>query len=103
MDHADASTRVAYPTQVWSWSRARREVELAKCVVRCHTCHVTKSRIAGDLSLKGIRNGNAKLTVEQVREIRASPQSTRILADAFDMSHAQIWRIRTRKKWTWLE
>lgn len=24
---------------VWSWSQARREAELAKCVVRCGACH----------------------------------------------------------------
>src|ERR1019366_1029928 len=35
--HVDPSTKAGHT--VWSWTSARREAELAKCVASCHTCH----------------------------------------------------------------
>lgn len=35
-------------TSIWSWSQERRDVELAKCVVRCRDCHQRKT-IAVDI------------------------------------------------------
>lgn len=37
LDHCDPAQKVHH--QVWSWSEARRETELAKCEVRCGSCH----------------------------------------------------------------
>lgn len=44
VDHIDPATKVSH--RVWSWSRKRREAELAKCQVLCHECHTAKSAIA---------------------------------------------------------
>lgn len=41
LDHVDPSIKVAH--KVWSWTQARRDVELAKCVVRCRPCHQAKT------------------------------------------------------------
>lgn len=46
LDHVDCRTKVHHA--VWSWRRERREAELAKCVARCHDCHVAKTVRAGD-------------------------------------------------------
>lgn len=47
----------------------------------------------------GERNGRAKLTEEEVAEIRRRPGSIRSLAREFGVSDAQISRIRTGKAW----
>lgn len=36
-DHVDRSQKVSH--RVWTWAPAKREEELAKCVVRCRACH----------------------------------------------------------------
>jgi len=41
VDHIDSSTKVSH--NVWSWSKERREAELAKCQVFCHKHHVQKT------------------------------------------------------------
>lgn len=41
VDHTDRTKKVAH--NVWSWSPARREAELAKCQILCHPCHVEKT------------------------------------------------------------
>src|SRR3989304_4013967 len=35
--HRDQSEKISH--KVWSWSKARREAELAKCDVKCARCH----------------------------------------------------------------
>ena len=37
LHHPNKADKVSH--RVWSWSRARREAELAKCVVLCGWCH----------------------------------------------------------------
>lgn len=41
LDHVDPTQKVTH--RVWGWSRVRREIELAKCVARCHGCHQAKT------------------------------------------------------------
>jgi hypothetical protein len=41
VDHIDPSTKVDH--NVWSWAQKRRENELAKCQVLCHSCHKSKT------------------------------------------------------------
>lgn len=41
LDHIDPETKVTH--SVWSWSKERREVELAKCQVLCENCHKKKT------------------------------------------------------------
>lgn len=43
-DHIDRATKPGPDAhKVWSWSKARMDVELAKCQVLCHDCHLTKT------------------------------------------------------------
>jgi hypothetical protein len=37
VDHVDKKQKVTH--KIWLWSKERREKELAKCVVRCDSCH----------------------------------------------------------------
>jgi hypothetical protein len=37
LHHIDPETKVA--NSVWSWTQERRDAELAKCEVRCESCH----------------------------------------------------------------
>ncbi len=41
VDHVDPAEKVT--NSVWSWSASRREIELAKCQVLCHACHLAKT------------------------------------------------------------
>ncbi len=41
VDHIDPKTKVSH--KVWSWSKPRREAELAKCQVLCRDCHRLKT------------------------------------------------------------
>jgi hypothetical protein len=41
VDHIDPKEKVDH--KVWSWSKERREAELAKCQVLCGTCHDKKT------------------------------------------------------------
>jgi hypothetical protein len=40
VDHIDQALKVTH--NVWSWRKDRRDVELAKCRVLCHDCHVKR-------------------------------------------------------------
>lgn len=53
LDHIDRQVKVSH--NIWSWSRERREAEIAKCQVLCHDCHreKTNGQIHEWLSLKG--------------------------------------------------
>lgn len=41
IDHVDRAEKVDH--RVWSWAKARRDVELAKCQVLCHEHHLEKT------------------------------------------------------------
>lgn len=42
LDHIDPDQKLHHV--VWSWSKERRDAELAKCQVLCHLCHKEKTR-----------------------------------------------------------
>jgi 5-methylcytosine-specific restriction endonuclease McrA len=49
LDHIDPSTKQHKKHHnVWSWSPARRDAEIAKCQVLCHECHVAKTQENGE-------------------------------------------------------
>lgn len=48
---------------------------------------------------RGEHAGNARLTVAQVREILASDEPNRVLAERFGVHHAAIWQVRACKTW----
>lgn len=66
LDHEDPKQKVSH--RIWSWSAARRAVELAKCVARCRPCHLEKSK--GE-KVSGEQHGRALLTTLQVRDVRS--------------------------------
>lgn len=69
VDHVDAKAKVSH--RVWSWTLLKRQAELLKCVVRCATCHATKTKAAKEYKVScGERNGSSKLTEDLVRELR---------------------------------
>ena len=47
----------------------------------------------------GAHNGRAKLTLEQARAIKADKRGKRTIAKQFDVSPAQVQRIRLGKQW----
>lgn len=77
-----------------------------KCCNPKHLFAGTRAINAQDMSIKmrstwGVRSGTAKLTEQQVREIRALidqvPQTE--IASRFGVSQIQISRIKTGKRW----
>src|SRR5665213_974333 len=42
LDHIDPAKKVSH--SIWSWSEEHRAIELAKCQVLCHDCHVKKTK-----------------------------------------------------------
>lgn len=40
LDHRDSSSKVSH--KIWSWSKTRREAEIAKCQVLCRACHAAR-------------------------------------------------------------
>ena len=89
LDHADPAIKVTHA--VWSWSAERRETELVKCRPMCHECHLRKSATERP---KGERHWAAKLTADQVAEIRRSTLSRRSLAEQYNVSPETIKSIR---------
>ena len=55
--------------------------------------------IENSLSSSGERNGRAKLTYEQVEEIKKSSLSQRKLANIYNVCQTSIGRIKTGKGW----
>lgn len=40
-DHIDPKTKSCH--KIWTWSKARRDIELAKCQLLCERCHIQKT------------------------------------------------------------
>jgi hypothetical protein len=97
VDHHDSATKVTH--RVWTWAEARRLAELAKCVVRCISCHMAKTAANGEQSHPGEYNGAAKLTEADVLAIRASPLGARPLGRQYGVDPHNIRLIRQRRIW----
>lgn len=41
LDHIDPNKKVSH--RIWSWSKKRRDEEIAKCQVLCRSCHTHKT------------------------------------------------------------
>ena len=42
--HVNPETKIDH--RIWTWSQARRDLELSKCIVLCSTCHgITRRKI----------------------------------------------------------
>jgi hypothetical protein len=99
VDHVDASMKVSH--RIWSWSATRREVELAKCVVRCKACHIAKTMRNQEFTTHqvGEMNGHAKLTAADIPVIRASQLTTTALARQYNVNSGTISLIRRHLTW----
>jgi len=97
VDHVDASTKVSH--RVWSWTKARRDTELAKCVARCFACHHKKT-LSFHENAHGEGHGSSKLTEAAVRFIRSSPMTVSELAKVFGLDKSNISRARRGIHWS---
>lgn len=102
IDHVDSSLKDPQlksstgggTSKIWTWSKLRREVELAKCVVRCHSCHALKTADSNEHA-SGFNHGSVSFTQEEIlsiRELRKSGLSYRKLGDIFGVSSKAAWR-----------
>lgn len=96
VDHVSARLKVSH--RVWSWREEKRRKELAKCVVRCHSCHVLKTLLQHEHP-EGEGSANAKLSEPEVLAIRASEEPYRVLALRYGVDHTLIYQIKKRKAW----
>jgi 5-methylcytosine-specific restriction endonuclease McrA len=97
VDHVDATTPVS--RQIWGFSEERRKAELQQCVVRCESCHRAKTRRPPQDHARGEHIASSKLTEADVRVIRASPESLRVLARKFGVNRSTIQQVRKGKSW----
>lgn len=58
--------------------------------------------IAAGTFQRGETNGQSKLTVAEVLEVRASKSDTTAIASKLGITPRQVRRIRQRKDWSWL-
>lgn len=78
-----------------------------RCVNPAHLRWASQSeneadKIAHGRSIRGAANGNAKLTAQDVCEIRSSQMSGAALARKFNVRDGQISRIRKGQRWAHL-
>lgn len=66
IDHLDPAQKVEH--RIWSWSKDRREAELAKCRVLCKRCH--QERHAVDMRKSPVHGTNAAYKGVSVRGVR---------------------------------
>lgn len=103
LDHVDPSQKISH--SIWSWSKSRRAIEIAKCVVRCFPCHRVKT-VLNKENAHGESMYSSKLSVVQIVEIRerlSCGESQRYIADLYEVSQATIHRIHSGKNWSHVE
>ena len=105
LDHIDRNTKVHHC--IWSWSRRRRDEELAKCQVLCYECHLAKTSLENSVLLCGRPSPCRKLTKEQVIEIfylRRAGWTHRAIAHHLGIGHPTVVRITKGQVYKeWLE
>ena len=105
VDHVDATCKVTH--RVWSWAKARRDAELAKCVVRCRSCHVAKTLANHEaVALVGEEVPWSKLTdaiVREARALHAAGWGTNELAARYHVNSGTMSLALRRLKWTHVE
>jgi hypothetical protein len=99
LDHQDPSLKVSH--RIWSWSRPRREAELAKCRPLCSPCHQRKS--SGEVARGENKVKSVKLSGAQVIEIKASSLSCRVLGEQYGVHFVTISKIKRGVLWAHLD
>lgn len=100
VDHINQNEKVSH--RIWSWSIARRDAELAKCVIRCRICHQKKTT-SNNEHARGEATGSAKLTEQQVLDIRRKfeeGRSKRSLGREYLISDMSVRKIIDRRVWS---
>jgi len=59
----------------------------------------TKAKLKGRAGCKGRKNGNSKLSEEQVYQIREAIGTTREIADRYEINYELVRRICKRERW----
>lgn len=95
LDHIDPRAKIDH--RIWSWSQAKRETEISKCMVRCSHCHDVKTRLNGD------NLPQAQIDFAQATAIRARYKMEQItqveLAREYGLSRSQVGRIVRFESW----
>lgn len=94
VDHIYADDKVSHC--VWSWTPARRALELAKCQVLCRKCHRQKTSASGARSTGRIVPSLRKITDKQVLKavlLRQMGMPVRKIGSKFKVSHVTIIRL----------
>jgi len=95
LDHVDPSQKISHC--VWSWSLARREVELAKCLVRCTPCHMAKTRINYEGASAAVIS---PVLASEIRLRYVTENITQIaLGEQYGIGQQAISRIILRQTW----
>jgi len=77
VDHIDPSQKITH--NVWSWTKEKRDVELAKCQVLCSDCHKQKTRDEGPQAQHGTNHMYDKgCRCEPCRHIKSIKNAKRI-------------------------
>jgi ribosomal protein S25 len=100
VDHKDPSTKVDHRIWSWSWDRALQELD--KCQLFCEKHHREKTKSNRETNI-GEKNGQAKLTVEIVKQIREEFANTKItkaaLARKYNVDEKAIRDLLAGRTW----
>jgi hypothetical protein len=100
LDHIDRHQKTHH--RIWSWTKERREAEIAKCRVLCRPCHIERTKE----QVRDVRRANpvttSKLTPDDVREIRllrAAGATFYQLATKYGVAHTTVLRAANGNAW----
>jgi hypothetical protein len=65
IDHIDYNIKSVHVSRIWSYTKSKREAELAKCQVLCHSCHKKKTAKEATERFTGTRSKLRKLSKDQ--------------------------------------
>ncbi len=93
VDHENPADKKIPVRSLWGMSPTNpcRIAELAKCRVLCKVCHLKKSSTE---KARGVKNGQAKLTVAQAAQIRESTESWGKIGHLFPVCKTQFYLVR---------
>ena len=101
-EHIDPFTKNFAISSASSFSEKRVQEELKLCILRCTTCHKSKSRTDGS-DFKNRRNGEdihfAKLSEQQAVEILHAEGTHKSISEKYKVSRPTVSQIKSRKTW----